>query len=873
MAKTLVLRNSNGASPVSIADLGLFIPVGGTIDYTQQMEQDRFLVYASQDLRSLVSSGDIEVLVGGTPIAAASLESFLERYCVLEHNLADDHTGDLPESRIADGNILARLGDNEVVTGDWIFEGNLNLPTEATNPSPVLPAGSIFYNTTDGELYVSDGTSYISYATLADILNHTHSGGADGSKISHSDLIDVNENDHHNRIHDLNGPDHGTSKLDESQINVDGILARVNVNATMDAGVIYNFTQGGIIIQSGTLTNRPVGTIAEGRLYWATDTDQLFVGNGSGWTGFLDSSIFYNHEHNGTDSNAIDHNNLLNKGINTHADIDAHIADTVDPHGAEMTVSGKVITPMVQNSGDVVVDAMDATNPTTIFMKNSGGAGFILRVEGDFQYNGTIDQINTQESLVSDNVITLNSNFPATSVPTTNASLEVVRGTEDRAKVEWDEGVDRWLVGTESQMYKIARIDADETISADWDFTGQLLIPMGDTLPAVAEAKIFWKTDTDDLYLSDGTSWIRFVQDGELANHNHDGVNSAVVSHNNLSDVTPDQHHAQQHDINGSDHTGLLDENKIADGNLLARNAGNETITGDWVFDGSVQVERATSAEIAAIVANSEAYSGRVIWNSETDTLYIGDGTSLNAVAKSGGLLSLTLSGALSNSGTVQDPNLSVKVDDSTIEIIGDELTIKTVPENRISDDGILARLGDNETVTGDWTFEGDLTIPVISGGLPAVGSSGSIIQLASTSEFYISNGTSWDKVITSQNISESIRSRVQFSRTGGCNAGTFLKDGDVVTSFTSGLPVATACTIAGIVVMNDSIITDGSGIEIFKNGGSFTGSSVDIVNGTKTGISLALSESLVAGDFISVRAKTTNGTKLKNPRVIVEIK
>ena len=46
------------------------------------------------------------------------------------------------------------------------------------------------------------------------------------------------------------------------------------------------------------------------------------------------------HDHDGTDSKQVDHANLLNKGTNTHAEIDTHLGSTNNPHSVTKSQVG-----------------------------------------------------------------------------------------------------------------------------------------------------------------------------------------------------------------------------------------------------------------------------------------------------------------------------------------------------------------------------------------------------------------------------------------------------------------------------------------------------------------------------------------------------
>jgi len=61
-----------------------------------------------------------------------------------------------------------------------------------------------------------------------------------------------------------------------------------------------------------------------------------------------------------------------------------------------------------------------------------------------FISNGQVTQIETQQLLIGDNLITLNSDLPALNPPTEDAGVEINRGNQATASFMWMEGLDRW---------------------------------------------------------------------------------------------------------------------------------------------------------------------------------------------------------------------------------------------------------------------------------------------------------------------------------------------------------------------------------------------------------------------------------------------
>lgn len=81
-------------------------------------------------------------------------------------------------------------------------------------------------------------------------------------------------------------------------------------------------------------------------------------------------------------------------------------------------------------------------NNTEIDTTDTVNVGGDFVITGNLTVNGTTTTLNTESILVEDNILILNSNVTAS--PSTNAGLEIERGTSENVVIRWNEGVDRW---------------------------------------------------------------------------------------------------------------------------------------------------------------------------------------------------------------------------------------------------------------------------------------------------------------------------------------------------------------------------------------------------------------------------------------------
>jgi hypothetical protein len=141
-----------------------------------------------------------------------------------------------------------------------------------------------------------------------------------------------------------------------------------------------------------------------------------------------------------------------------------------------------------------------------------------LIITGDLTVSGNTTYVNTEQVLIADNIITLNSNF-TTGAPTENAGWEVLRGDLANSSLQWDETSDYFkLISGGTDLGRIITT-ADEGSGNGFD---------ADTVDGL-EAEQFLRADADDtatgnitierdLTIGDNTTPARIFFDGVNAN-------------------------------------------------------------------------------------------------------------------------------------------------------------------------------------------------------------------------------------------------------------------------------------------------------------------------------------------------------------------
>ncbi len=107
------------------------------------------------------------------------------------------------------------------------------------------------------------------------------------------------------------------------------------------------------------------------------------------------------------------------------------------------------------NLGSVDTSSVNTSVANAGVLTVTGNATFssVVTVQGNLVVQGTTTTVNSQTLNVGDNIITLNSDWPAGTAPSENAGVEINRGSSSNVSLIWNETSDRWQISSNTTTF------------------------------------------------------------------------------------------------------------------------------------------------------------------------------------------------------------------------------------------------------------------------------------------------------------------------------------------------------------------------------------------------------------------------------------
>lgn len=137
----------------------------------------------------------------------------------------------------------------------------------------------------------------------------------------------------------------------------------------------------------------------------------------------------------------IGNTNIVNTGETLTFIGDTGVTTTVSNNEVSFAIGQEVATNSNVTFNDVTVSGNLYSNDIT---------ASTVTIYGDLTVVGNTTTVNTEEINLADNTILLNSNQDANTAPTSDAGIEVNRGSANNVSFLWDETNDTWSTGGES---------------------------------------------------------------------------------------------------------------------------------------------------------------------------------------------------------------------------------------------------------------------------------------------------------------------------------------------------------------------------------------------------------------------------------------
>jgi hypothetical protein len=97
-------------------------------------------------------------------------------------------------------------------------------------------------------------------------------------------------------------------------------------------------------------------------------------------------------------------------------------------------------------SGDYTIQSIGASDNVNVNTNT-------LVVNGNLLVTGNTTSINTTNTTIWDNIITLNANVSSSTAPTLNAGIEVNRGSSANVALRWNETLKNWQTTVDGSAY------------------------------------------------------------------------------------------------------------------------------------------------------------------------------------------------------------------------------------------------------------------------------------------------------------------------------------------------------------------------------------------------------------------------------------
>jgi hypothetical protein len=131
-------------------------------------------------------------------------------------------------------------------------------------------------------------------------------------------------------------------------------------------------------------------------------------------------------------------------------------------------------------ANSVDVDAIESRSTDTNLTLSANGSGVVTindncTITGNLTVSGTTTTVNSETISLADNMIDLNSNFTS-GTPSENSGIRIMRGDSTNVTFLWDEGNDRWTVGSSNMVAGtfIGALTGDVTGDVTGDLTGNV---------------------------------------------------------------------------------------------------------------------------------------------------------------------------------------------------------------------------------------------------------------------------------------------------------------------------------------------------------------------------------------------------------------